>query len=897
MKILYVEDNPLDVDLTLRQLQRVLPEAELSVAHTLAEAREKLAEVSFDVALLDLRLPDGFGLEMVAEIRQKGFPMGVVVLTGSGSEGTAVAALKAGADDYLVKSQEYYQLLPAVIQDVYHRLQTHTNRRVQPLNVLYIEHNTIDVDLTRRHLLQNSPHIFIENVPTLEQALTLLPKTNDTKMPYDILLMDYRLPGIDALEALRILRQERGLQIPVVLVTGQGDEQVAVQAMRLGANDYVTKHRGYLYELPATLENAFHRFRLEQEQKALRASEARFRRLSENAPDIIFRASLEPAVKIEYLSRAVEQITGYTPEELYQDNMLVSKIVADQSGLNELAQLVQDASTAQKQITLSLAHRDGHPVWVEVRPVVVYDDNGRAVALEGIARDVTARVTAEQERIRLLQQIQEQAELMRHILNTVPDGVILLNEHKEVVNKNPIAEEYLQVLGVFDENGRLTHLADQSIDTICRQPAPETWQEITTGARIFEVTARPLVGSQLAGHWVMVLSDVTNERAQQRYQQSQERLATVGQLAAGIAHDFNNILAVITLYTQLLRQTAQLSEKHMRQLATIDEQAQHAVNLIGQILDFSHRSVMDFAPIDLLPITKALCKLLERILPDSIRVKIKYEQKAYVIMGDPTRLQQVLMNLALNAQDAMPEGGELLFTFSEVNVAEGSTPPLMDMEPGLWVKLAVTDSGMGVQPEHLSRLFEPFFTTKERGKGTGLGLAQVYGIVKQHHGYIDVQSEVGKGTTFTLYLPRLLAEAVSTGETVALIDSLEGNETILVAEDNAALRQSIREALVELGYTVLLAENGRSALTTLSTAAQPIHMIVTDWSMPEIGGAKFVQTLHEQYPNLHILIMSGYPLGMSDEVLQLPNVAGWLQKPFSIDALLLKIRQAFDQTA
>jgi nitrogen-specific signal transduction histidine kinase/ActR/RegA family two-component response regulator len=395
----------------------------------------------------------------------------------------------------------------------------------------------------------------------------------------------------------------------------------------------------------------------------------------------------------------------------------------------------------------------------------------------------------------------------------------------------------------------------------------------------------------------MVLSDVTNERAQQRYQQSQERLATVGQLAAGIAHDFNNILAVITLYTQLLRQTAQLPEKHMRQLATIDEQAQHAVNLIGQILDFSHRSVMDLAPIDLLPITKALCKLLERILPDSIRVKIKYEQKAYVIMGDPTRLQQALMNLALNAQDAMPEGGELLFAFSEVNVAEDSTPPLMDMEPGLWVKLAVTDSGMGVQPEHLSRLFEPFFTTKERGKGTGLGLAQVYGIVKQHHGYIDVQSEVGKGTTFTLYLPRLLAEAVSTGETVALVDSLEGNETILVAEDNADLRQSVKEALVDLGYTVLLAENGRSALTTLSTTTQPIHMIVTDWSMPEIGGAKFVQTLHEQYPNLHILIMSGYPLGMSDEVLQLPNVAGWLQKPFSIDALLLKIRQAFDQTA
>ncbi|GAB4278387.1 MAG: hypothetical protein Kow0080_29990 [Candidatus Promineifilaceae bacterium] len=897
MKILYVEDNPLDVDLTLRQLQRALSEAKLIIAKSLAEAREKLAEESFDVALLDLRLPDGSGLELVAEIRGKEFPMGVVVLTGSGSEGTAVAALKAGADDYLVKSQEYYQMLPAVLQDVYNRLQAHSSRRVQPLQVLYIEHNTIDVDLTRRHMIQNAPHIFIESVPTLEQALTLLPESPDEKIPYDIILMDYRLPGGDALEALRIFRQERGLQIPLVLVTGQGGEQVAVQAMRLGAYDYVIKHRGYLYELPATLENAFHRFLLEQEQKALRASEARFRRLSENAPDIIFRASLEPTVKIEYLSRAVEQITGYTPEELYQDDALVPKVMTDHSGLNELAQLVQDAHAAQKRVTLSLVHRDGHPVWVEVRPVLVYDENGRAVALEGIARDVTAYVMAEQERTRLLQQIQEQAELMRHILNTVPDGVILLNAHKEVVNSNPVAKEYLLVLGVFDENGRLTHLADQPIDTICRQPAPETWQEITTGTRIFEVTARPMVGLQPAGYWVMVLSDVTNERAQQRYQQSQERLATVGQLAAGIAHDFNNILAVITLYTQLLRQTANLPEKHMRQLATIDEQAQHAVNLIGQILDFSHRSVMDFAPIDLLPITKALCKLLERILPDSVHVKVKYEQKAYVIMGDPTRLQQALMNLALNAQDAMPEGGELLFSFSEVNVAEDSVPPLLDMEPGQWIKLSVTDSGTGVQPEHLPRLFEPFFTTKERGKGTGLGLAQVYGIVKQHHGYIDVQSEVGKGTTFTLYLPRLLAEVVSTGDTVALIDSLEGDETILVAEDNAALRQSIREALTELGYTALLAENGRSALTTLSTTTEPIHMIVTDWSMPEIGGAKFIQTLHEQYPNLHILIMSGYPLGISDDVLQLPNVVGWLQKPFSIDALLLKIRQAFDKAS
>ena len=317
--------------------------------------------------------------------------------------------------------------------------------------------------------------------------------------------------------------------------------------------------------------------------------------------------------------------------------------------------------------------------------------------------------------------------------------------------------------------------------------------EITTDGnpqRIFEAQARPMGKEQRK--WVLTLREVTQERDYQSRIQMQDRLATVGQMAAGIAHDFNNIMAAILVYTDLMRNDAQMPAIARNQLGIIQQQVQRASSLIRQILDFSRRSVMEQSSLDLLPFIKELDKMLRRVLPETISIRLSYQPGAYVVNADPTRLQQALMNLAANGRDAMPDGGKLLFELAKFEILPGETPPVAEMQAGKWIRICVADSGVGIPPENLAHIFEPFYTTKPVGQGTGLGLAQVYGIVKQHDGYIDVQSQTGKGTSFSIYLP---AQEVPEAEApqVDMPVTLEGNSRrVPVVEDDQATLGAIR---------------------------------------------------------------------------------------------------------
>ncbi|MBK8431351.1 MAG: hypothetical protein IPL28_08710 [Chloroflexi bacterium] len=300
----------------------------------------------------------------------------------------------------------------------------------------------------------------------------------------------------------------------------------------------------------------------------------------------------------------------------------------------------------------------------------------------------------------------------------------------------------------------------------------------------FELWARPITLATGDGDWVLLLRDVTTEHEHMQYMEVQQRLATVGQLAAGIAHDFNNVMGIIILYTQLVQKTAALSKSDQKKMNIIYEQATHASSMINQIFDFSRHSVMARLPLDLLPLLKEMVKLLKNILPETIQLELAYGRGEFVVIADPTRLQQALMNILLNAADAMPDGGRLHLALSHLSIAPNQQPPVPDLGAGDWVQIAIADEGTGIAKEHLPRIFDPFFTTKAPGKGTGLGLAQVYGIVKQHDGSIIVDSKVGEGTTMTIYLP-LFGEAVSPNSEPFVIDqTILGSETILLIEDN-----------------------------------------------------------------------------------------------------------------
>jgi len=398
--------------------------------------------------------------------------------------------------------------------------------------------------------------------------------------------------------------------------------------------------------------------------------------------------------------------------------------------------------------------------------------------------------------------------------------------------------------------------------------------------RIYETQAR-MIGEENR-QWILTLREVTQERDYQTRIQMQDRLATVGQLAAGIAHDFNNIMAAILVYADLLRSDPGLPEASQDRLLIIQQQVERAASLIRQILDFSRRSVMEQSSLDLLPFVKELDKMLGRIMPETIRIKLSFQAEEYRVHADPTRLQQVFMNLALNARDAMPEGGLLHFDLGRVLIKPGDASPVADMPPGDWVRISISDSGVGIPQESLPHIFEPFFTTKPVGQGTGLGLAQVYGIIKQHDGYLDVMSQIGKGTTFNIYLPALQQPEREEEQTESSVQFEGGGETILVAEDDRATLHAIRDLLQAKNYKVVTARNGIEALKCFDDGVGRIDLVVSDVVMPQMGGVDLYHSLQEQWPEVKMLFVTGHPLEGESQKLLEKGAVHWLQKPFSI---------------
>lgn len=492
--------------------------------------------------------------------------------------------------------------------------------------------------------------------------------------------------------------------------------------------------------------------------------------------------------------------------------------------------------------------------------------NQAAVALQRLA----AMLAAEQKRLE---------GLVEHL----PVGVLLLDHESRLLLANPIGRGILDLLKAGELSSVLENLGPVWVSDLIERHAEMLPLEIQLDSvprRIFEAQARP-VGME-KNRWVVTLREVTQERENQERIQMQERLATVGQLAAGIAHDFNNIMAAILVYADLLTDDPNMPAISRERLGIIKQQVERAASLIRQILDFSRRSIMEASTLDLLPFIKELDKMLRRVMPETIALELVYQQGSYLVHADPTRLQQALMNLALNSRDAMVEGGVLRFELGSMLLSAGEKPPIADMPPGEWIRLSVEDTGEGISAENIPHIFEPFFTTKPVGQGTGLGLAQVYGIIKQHNGYLDFESQPGVGTRFRIFLPAYTEKHSATDlfESSAAFDGF--GKTVLVVEDDGVTRDALTALLETYNYRVLAARNGVEALELLGANEYSVDLVVSDVVMPRMGGFPLYRTLQERWPQVKVLFITGHPMEEESQAILERGAVHWLQKPFSV---------------
>lgn len=568
-------------------------------------------------------------------------------------------------------------------------------------------------------------------------------------------------------------------------------------------------------------------------------------------------------------------------------------------------------NSVQNKTPYDIIHRlilaDGSIKYVRERCETFFDSSGKPLHSLGTAQDITRDIEVEA----ALYESEEQLQLVVQGANlgtwdwNILTGTIVINERwaemlgydKEEIE--PAFSAWKKLVHPDDAPLMMKILKDHLAGRLPfyqaeyrMQAKSGEWRWIHDSGQVVsrDASAQPIRA-------VGIHYDITaNKQLEQRVLQ-QERLSAVGQLTAGIAHDFNNSLTSILGFAELLQSSPEMSKTAQESLAIIINSGKHASRLVRQMLDFSRKSVRSLKQVDLAPFVKEVVKFLQSAIPESISVSVEIIPGDYLVQADPTQIQQIMTNLALNARDAMPSGGELRMVLSRVHVTgelrcEVCGQPLA----GVWASLAVTDTGMGMTPDVLSRIFEPFFTTKEVGKGSGLGLSQVLGIVKQHGGHIMVQSQPGQGTTFTVYFPLLLSdlEAEKGHEPVAVIRGQ--GETILLVEDEMTVLAVIKTMLQELGYQVLTATNGREALDVYEQHLGVIAMVLSDMVMPDMDGATLYATLKMKYPEIKVILMSGYPLLEKEAQLLEDGVVDWFQKPPSLGKMSQILHNALNRS-
>lgn len=639
-----------------------------------------------------------------------------------------------------------------------------------------------------------------------------------------------------------------------------------------------------------------------QAENDLRESEAKFASLVANIPGACYRCRTDENLTMLYASERMQEITGYKPSDLE-----LNKIVSFSSIIHR-----EDWPAAKKAIWQAIERRESFAVeyrvmradggirWISDRGQGVFGEDGTLVYQDGVLLDITERKLQE-ERLRTAEaETAERYAKLQCIIDNMADGVALFDSEMRLAAFNQEMVAMGELPPVFAHLGTLYEdlirafivkgdYGPGDVDAMlaekmaqARSGKPAVYEIARHDGRYIEVRRQPMPD----GGAVFTYRDVTQHRTIETQLRESQKLEALGQLAGGIAHEFNNLLTAIGGFSRLALKKRDDTERVAMCLDEVVKASERAADLTKQLLAFGRKQVLETSVVEIPAIVGDLVGMLRPLLGETIELVVRADVEDACVVADATKLSQAILNLAINGRDAMPDGGRLIISVEVVEHAAPCRRRESECGADTCVLLQVSDTGTGIDPETLPRIFEPFFTTKEQGKGTGLGLAVVYGMVDQLGGTIDVQSELGKGTTFTICLPqadRGADAAVAEPEAPAA----ERPKTVLVVDDEAAVCNFARIALLDLGYKVVTASSAVDAVAVFNELGGAVDILLTDVVMPGQCGPDLARGLAEMNPDLEVIFMSGYPeRGANDSQFhRIPEGSPFIHKPFSPDAI------------
>ncbi|MCX5845658.1 MAG: PAS domain S-box protein [Deltaproteobacteria bacterium] len=652
--------------------------------------------------------------------------------------------------------------------------------------------------------------------------------------------------------------------------------------------------------------------------EAVRSSEERFQQVAQSSQDWIWQTDREG--RYIYSSQAVKQILGYEPEEIIGKHYYDFFIPEEREEHRHELKGFFDKDEAFFRIVSRRLHRDGYQIYIEATGLPLINAEGKTVGYRGTNRDITERIRAEEK-------LRESEQRLYKVIQGSAIPTFVIGKDHRIIYWNTALEKLSSIIAE-EVVGTTQHwrafykeerpcmadlLVDESLETIPHWYSEkykksklvadayeglDYFPDMVGGGKWLRFTSVGIRESQgnVVGA-IETLEDVTEGKKAEEEKEKLERgllhaqkMEAIGTLAGGIAHDINNLLMGIQGYASLILLDSDVGDPYYKKLKSIEEQVKSGSDLTGQLLGFARGGRYEIRPTDLNEVVRKTSTMFGRTRKE-IAIHQKYQEDLWPVEVDRGQIEQVLLNLYVNAWQAMAGGGELYLETANI-VLDENYAKASSVAPGKYVKISVTDTGTGMDEKTRARIFEPFFTTKEMGRGTGLGLATVYGIIKGHKGIINVYSEKGQGTTFNLYLPASEKEVIR--ERKVSDTFLTGKETVLIIDDEEMILAVTREMLESLGYKVHTAGRGREAINAYSAKQEEIDLVILDMIMPEMGGGETFDHLKEINPDIKVILSSGYALnGQANKIME-RGCRAFIQKPFTVMSLSQRVREVLD---